>query len=74
MIKMQHIIIKVNGENKKISSPINLNIFMNKYMYLNSTDGLAIAVNEEIIFRENWGTYMLKDGDSVEVLKAVSGG
>lgn len=36
--------------------------------------GIAMAVNQEIISRDNWQTYHLKTGDNVTIIKATQGG
>jgi sulfur carrier protein len=37
-------------------------------------DGIAIAVNEEVIPRGEWSGYVLKDADRVFVIRATQGG
>lgn len=37
-------------------------------------DGVAVAVNGEVILREEWKATTLKPGDQVEVVNAVAGG
>ncbi|HWG61728.1 MAG TPA: sulfur carrier protein ThiS [Streptosporangiaceae bacterium] len=39
-----------------------------------ATDGVAVAVNDEVVSRSAWSTAVLADGDRVEVLTAVQGG
>ena len=36
--------------------------------------GVAVAVNSELVRRDEWPTSELAEGDSVEVLHAVAGG
>jgi sulfur carrier protein len=36
--------------------------------------GVAVAVNSELVRRDEWPTAELAEGDSVEVLHAVAGG
>lgn len=38
------------------------------------TTGIAIAVNNKVIRRNEWQNYILKDNDKVIVIKAVCGG
>lgn len=38
------------------------------------TPGVAVAVNEEIIFRSFWHKLKLKDKDRIEIIHAVQGG
>ncbi|HEV7663726.1 MAG TPA: sulfur carrier protein ThiS, partial [Chloroflexota bacterium] len=37
-------------------------------------DGVALAVNGEIVPRRRWTTFTFADGDQVDVVKAVAGG
>lgn len=37
-------------------------------------EGTAVAVNEEVIPRSRWPDTVLKEGDHIEILGAVSGG
>jgi sulfur carrier protein len=39
-----------------------------------ATEGVAVAVNDEVVRRAAWGTRPVTDGDRVEVLAAVQGG
>ena len=41
---------------------------------LPSTQGVAAAVDGEVVPRAEWATFPLADGQSVEVLTAVQGG
>lgn len=36
--------------------------------------GVAIAVNNEMIPRGEWGAYTVKEGDDIVILKAFCGG
>lgn len=36
--------------------------------------GVAVAVDGEVVPRERWGEYKLRDGQRVEVLTAIQGG
>lgn len=36
--------------------------------------GVAVAVNNEMIPREEWDAYTVKDGDDIVILKAFCGG
>ena len=36
--------------------------------------GIAVAVNAEVMSREDWSTEILSEGDQVEIIQAVQGG
>lgn len=38
------------------------------------TDGIAIAVNEEVVPGREWAKYVLQEGDRVFVIRATQGG
>lgn len=37
-------------------------------------NGVAIAVNQEIISKTDWNNYLLKPGDTIILIKATQGG
>jgi sulfur carrier protein len=41
---------------------------------LASTQGVAAAVDGEVVPRAEWGTFPLTDGQAIELLTAVQGG
>ncbi|RZL15994.1 MAG: sulfur carrier protein ThiS [Pedobacter sp.] len=36
--------------------------------------GIAVAINQEIIAKETWGSHFLRSGDHLTVIKATQGG
>lgn len=36
--------------------------------------GVAVAVNNEMVARTDWGAHTLKEGDDIVILKAFCGG
>ena len=71
---MQNSLIKifVNGTPTEIS--LNLNI----YKLLDHLDvqkkHIAIEINENIIFKTDWESTKLEEGDKIEIVKAIGGG
>lgn len=39
-----------------------------------ATQSVVVAINEDVLPRSEWDTYQLRDGDTVEIVQAVSGG
>lgn len=39
-----------------------------------SENGIAIAVNQEVISKKDWKTFQLNDNDSILIIKATQGG
>ena len=64
--------IFVNGTPTEI--PLDLNI----YMFLDQLDiqkkHIAIEINENIIFKTDWESTKLEEGDKIEIVKAIGGG
>jgi sulfur carrier protein len=43
-------------------------------LHIGQADGIAIAVNEEVIPRGEWAGYVLREQDRVFVIRATQGG
>ncbi len=39
-----------------------------------AVNGVAVAVNDALVPRAEWGRHLLRDGDRVEVITAMQGG
>jgi len=64
--------ITVNGEEREYQDNISLQQLITE---LNIEDKvMAAAVNMEIVKKDNWGSYRLKNNDRVELLHFVGGG
>lgn len=37
-------------------------------------NGIAVAINQQIIAKETWGTHFLRSGDHLTIIKATQGG
>ena len=64
--------IKINGEEKELSSEIILQklLEINKF----DTSRIAVIVNDDIVPRDIYKEKVIKDGDSIEVVSFVGGG
>ena len=68
-------IIKVNGEEKKIAldqEKALLSTVLNLMGYKPNT--IVVELNNLIINSINWGEVKLKDGDNLEIVSIVGGG
>ena len=64
--------IFINGDLKKFPKETNI---VSLLEILNiSSKHIAIEINESLIFRSDWQETNLKDGDKVEIVKAIGGG
>ena len=64
--------IIVNGDSKEVASDSNIFSFLQSLKI--STKHIAIEINESLIFRSNWEETTLKEGDKIEIVKAIGGG
>ena len=64
--------IFINGDLKKIPQETNIVSVLESLNI--STKHIAIEINEDLVFRSDWQETNLKDGDRVEIVKAIGGG
>ena len=64
--------IFINGDLKKFPSETNIVSVLESLNI--SSKHIAIEINENLIFRSDWQETNLKDGDKVEIVKAIGGG
>tara|TARA_B100001057_G_scaffold436392_1_gene467439 strand:- start:6263 stop:6478 length:216 start_codon:yes stop_codon:yes gene_type:complete len=64
--------IYVNGDLKQF--PLKINIISILESLNISSKHIAIEINESLVFRSDWEKTNLKDGDKVEIVKAIGGG
>ena len=62
----------INGKNTFVFSETLLKV-LNELDIIKSQN-LAIAVNEEVIQKNNWKNYKIKSGDTVEIVEPLKGG
>ena len=71
---MQNSLIKIFVNGTLTEIPLNLNI----YKLLEQLDvqkkHIAIEINENIIFKTDWESTKLEEGDKIEIVKAIGGG
>ena len=65
--------IEVNGEARSIADEATVSDLL-KAMDLGTGKGIAIAVNADVVRRADWDDVQLKEGDRVNVIRAVQGG
>jgi len=64
--------IQVNGEMMQTEG--SLVELLKSYSIDSTTPRVAVAINETIIFRSDWPTVFLKEGDRIEIIHAIQGG
>ena len=64
--------ITINGENHTLTEPTSLTQLVSALGFENKR--LAIEVNQNIVPRGEYADFLLKDGDTVEIVQAIGGG
>ena len=64
--------IFINGDLKKFPQETNIISVLESLKI--SSKHIAIEINESLVFRSDWEETNLKDGDKVEIVKAIGGG
>ncbi|SDT13842.1 sulfur carrier protein ThiS [Mucilaginibacter mallensis] len=65
--------ITVNQQSYSVSEACSLQQMLDT-VFLQPAKGIAIAVNQEIIPKNNWQTCQLQSGDTITIIKATQGG
>lgn len=64
--------IELNGEGRELAKGATLPDLVG--MLQLTGQALAVAVNRQVIPRQKWPECVLKDGDRVEIVRAIGGG
>jgi len=64
--------INVNNESQSISENSSVVLLLEQLHIV--TNGIAIAINNEIIAKENWNETLLQHEDQVTIIQATQGG
>lgn len=64
--------IKVNESPREISNTSSLQELINELQI--STNGIAIAINNSVIKKEDWLSYSLQENDNVLIIRSTQGG
>ena len=65
-------LILVNGENKDVNENINLSEIIKNLDLENKV--MAVAINMEIVKKDNWNIHKIEENDKIELLQFVGGG
>jgi len=66
--------LQVNGEPTQVAVGTRVLDVLALQGLSSGSRGIAVAVNGEVVPRQEWDEHPLDDGDAVEVLVAVQGG
>ncbi|PPR35660.1 MAG: hypothetical protein CFH26_00456 [Alphaproteobacteria bacterium MarineAlpha6_Bin4] len=62
----------INGKNTFVISETLLNVLSE--INLIDNENMAIAVNEQVVQKNNWKNYKIRSGDTIEIVKPLKGG
>ena len=69
---MNELSIVLNGEPFKLNKQVSITELF-KVLDL-SSKFMAVEINDEIIFRSSWDSYLINENDKVELVRAIGGG
>ncbi|CRL66082.1 sulfur carrier protein ThiS [Proteus mirabilis] len=64
--------ITVNDEQYSLDMPVTISQLL--IQLEQPPIGVALAINETIVPRENWETHFINDGDTILLFQAIAGG
>lgn len=64
--------VRVNGEDRELAEGVSVAALLVSMSL--EVNGIAVALNMEIVRRGEYGDTQLSDGDEVEIVRAVGGG
>lgn len=65
--------IRVNNDYIEIDQAESIPSVLNR-IKINSTHGIAVAVNNVVIAKATWETYLVKENDTLTIIRATQGG
>ena len=66
--------LNVNGKTMVLPTATTLAGLLEQLGIPQNRSGIAIAINDEVIGRDEWPSLTLDDGDNIEIIHAVQGG
>ena len=66
--------VTLNGKKLDVKDGVTLGALLRQHDISDGTDGVAVAVNDAVVPKRQWGELHLREGDAVEVIHAVQGG
>lgn len=68
------ITVDINGVPTGVESDIPVGVLVAQILGAGPLQGVAVAVNGEVVLRAEWATVIVKDRDAVEIIRAIQGG
>ena len=64
----------VNGKEVETAPDLSVEGLLKQYLESGKLDGIAVAVNGEVVPKGSWSEQVLQADDRVEIIRAVQGG
>ncbi len=64
----------VNGKDTEVEAGATLKQLLEQMMESAPLQGIAVAVNDAVVPRDKWEERELREGDRLEIIRAVQGG
>jgi sulfur carrier protein len=64
----------LNGKEIETALDITVETLLAQSLKTDARDGIAVAVNGEVVPKATWSQRRLQEGDKVEIIRAVQGG
>ena len=64
--------IKINSRPHQVESSISLQALI--MQFVDTQQGIAVAVNQNVIPRSLWASTTIKQADSIDIFQAIAGG
>jgi len=64
----------VNGKEVETAPDLSVEELLKQYLESDKLDGIAVAVNGEVVPKGSWSRRALQGDDRVEIIRAVQGG
>ena len=65
--------VLINGENTSVEGSPNIGELLLQ-LGIEDHDGMAVAVQEQVVPKNRWSDTALAEGQSITIIKAVQGG
>lgn len=65
--------LTVNGEQENTEKK-TLNALLQSYEIEHAEKGVAVAVNDSVVPKDQWEDYQLEEEDHIEIIRATQGG
>ncbi len=66
--------LTINGKKEQLTNIAKLSDLLRQIQINEEEKGFAVAINEEVIFRNAWNNALLNEGDRIEIIRATQGG